>query len=326
MAGFNGSIFFNAVECLTLKCSFFCISGDQKLKETNTSSIPGAMNAISRSPQKPFTCDQCGMSFKLVTILKMHMRKHSDEKPHVCEKCDKRFKFKANLLRHVVHVHSKTPVSPKQRRQRGMDLKKPRQCDKCRKVFNFPYLLKAHKCTSGQFTVDALRTSLESSSPTKRLVVRLENDAEKLLNSSKSANPGSLAERTSSDSDNNCDGNVATSEAGGRNRWKGSDRGDAGSDIIVDGAVSNSFEEFYSSEIGQQQRTEEALPYSAGQLQYSGLFSERSRGSKELNWSAAACKGALAVHATSCTCVRSCSSGKVTALQTSSLHPADRQT
>ena len=48
---------------------------------------------LPHSDKKPYSCDQCNISFRL----KSHMRIHSEEKPYACEQCDYKCKRSENL-------------------------------------------------------------------------------------------------------------------------------------------------------------------------------------------------------------------------------------
>ncbi|CAH1792486.1 unnamed protein product [Owenia fusiformis] len=80
---------------------------------------------------KPFECKECGMSFKYMSVLRVHMRKHTGEKPFSCTLCDKTFCQKAYLDAHL-------------KRHNGDKLY---LCDECNKTFITQAHLKRHLVT-----------------------------------------------------------------------------------------------------------------------------------------------------------------------------------
>lgn len=54
--------------------------------------------------EKPFVCEDCGMSFSQKSYLRQHQEFfHSDVKRHKCSKCGDQFKLKSNLKKHLMH-------------------------------------------------------------------------------------------------------------------------------------------------------------------------------------------------------------------------------
>lgn len=67
------------------------------------------MDAASQypaSPQRPFSCDMCALSFNRQHDLKRHRDTHTGEKPFLCNGgCGKTFTRKDALKRHQVSAH-----------------------------------------------------------------------------------------------------------------------------------------------------------------------------------------------------------------------------
>ncbi|XP_061618839.1 zinc finger protein 420-like [Phyllopteryx taeniolatus] len=47
-----------------------------------------------------FNCQECGKSFKFLSVLESHRRIHTGEQPFLCSQCGRRFSFKQSLERH----------------------------------------------------------------------------------------------------------------------------------------------------------------------------------------------------------------------------------
>ncbi|KAK7930345.1 hypothetical protein WMY93_006740 [Mugilogobius chulae] len=59
----------------------------------------------------PYSCSECGKSFKIKSRLQQHMISHSDERPHKCPECGKMFKDKSNLNKHITTHTEARPYS-----------------------------------------------------------------------------------------------------------------------------------------------------------------------------------------------------------------------
>lgn len=74
------------------------------------------------SPLKPYSCEECGKSYRLISLLNLHKKRHTGEAKYRCEDCGKLFTTSGNLKRHQL-VHSG---------------EKPYQCDYCGRSFSDP--------------------------------------------------------------------------------------------------------------------------------------------------------------------------------------------
>lgn len=77
---------------------------------------------LTGSPLKPYSCEECGKSYRLISLLNLHKKRHSGEARYRCEDCGKLFTTSGNLKRHQL-VHSG---------------EKPYQCDYCGRSFSDP--------------------------------------------------------------------------------------------------------------------------------------------------------------------------------------------
>lgn len=71
---------------------------------------------------KPYGCEECGKSYRLISLLNLHKKRHSGEARYRCGDCGKLFTTSGNLKRHQL-VHSG---------------QKPYQCDYCGRSFSDP--------------------------------------------------------------------------------------------------------------------------------------------------------------------------------------------
>lgn len=74
------------------------------------------------SPLKPYGCEECGKSYRLISLLNLHKKRHTGEAKYRCDDCGKLFTTSGNLKRHQL-VHSG---------------EKPYQCDYCGRSFSDP--------------------------------------------------------------------------------------------------------------------------------------------------------------------------------------------
>lgn len=74
------------------------------------------------SPLKPYGCEECGKSYRLISLLNLHKKRHTGEAKYRCDDCGKLFSTSGNLKRHQL-VHSG---------------EKPYQCDYCGRSFSDP--------------------------------------------------------------------------------------------------------------------------------------------------------------------------------------------
>ncbi|NXF70091.1 ZBT17 protein, partial [Ciccaba nigrolineata] len=89
-------------------------------------SDPAACKAHEKthSPLKPYGCpgEECGKSYRLISLLNLHKKRHTGEAKYRCDDCGKLFTTSGNLKRHQL-VHSG---------------EKPYQCDYCGRSFSDP--------------------------------------------------------------------------------------------------------------------------------------------------------------------------------------------
>ncbi|XP_031694588.1 oocyte zinc finger protein XlCOF8.4-like, partial [Anarrhichthys ocellatus] len=122
-------------------------------------------NNECNSPEKQFSCCECGKRFNQNSNLKTHMRTHTGEKPFSCSVCGKRFGQKAHLQNHLKCHTGEKPYSCSfcnkcfarsehlQLHMRTHTGEKPFSCNVCGKRFTWLGQFKSHKCggESSQF-------------------------------------------------------------------------------------------------------------------------------------------------------------------------------
>lgn len=84
--------------------------------------FPVTQHLLTHSPLKPYGCEECGKSYRLISLLNLHKKRHSGEARYRCGDCGKLFTTSGNLKRHQL-VHSG---------------QKPYQCDYCGRSFSDP--------------------------------------------------------------------------------------------------------------------------------------------------------------------------------------------
>lgn len=84
--------------------------------------VPHTELSLPPSPLKPYCCSTCGKSYRQISLLNLHRRRHTGEARYSCDVCGKLFTTSGNLKRHQL-VHSG---------------EKPYHCDFCGKAFSDP--------------------------------------------------------------------------------------------------------------------------------------------------------------------------------------------
>lgn len=77
---------------------------------------------LTSSPVKPYCCSTCGKSYRQISLLNLHRKRHTGEARYSCDECGKLFTTSGNLKRHQL-VHSG---------------KKPYHCEYCERTFSDP--------------------------------------------------------------------------------------------------------------------------------------------------------------------------------------------
>ncbi|XP_038580258.1 zinc finger protein 420-like [Micropterus salmoides] len=90
-------------------------------------------DARCNSPDKPFSCSECGKRFTRKGFLETHMRTHTGEKPFSCSVCGKKYTKKGYLIQHMA-VH------------RG---ERRHSCSICNKRLVWHSGVECHKCVGG---------------------------------------------------------------------------------------------------------------------------------------------------------------------------------
>jgi KRAB domain-containing zinc finger protein len=102
------------------------------LCDTVFQNVPSIVDHIksAHSNMHPFSCVQCGKSFKSRHYLKSHEEIHNINTNHKCHLCGVLCKQKSNLFKHIKTVHSTLT---------------PYKCDQCDKSFKGKNCLNRHK-------------------------------------------------------------------------------------------------------------------------------------------------------------------------------------
>ncbi|EQB78603.1 zinc finger and BTB domain-containing protein 17 [Camelus ferus] len=115
-----------------------------------------SLRLLPTSPLKPYGCEECGKSYRLISLLNLHKKRHSGEARYRCEDCGKLFTTSGNLKRHqLVHSGEKpyqcdycgrsfSDPTSKMRHLETHDTDKEHKCPHCDKKFNQVGNLKAH--------------------------------------------------------------------------------------------------------------------------------------------------------------------------------------
>lgn len=108
--------------------------------------IPAILRLLS--PLKPYCCSTCGKSYRQISLLNLHRKRHTGEARYSCEDCGKLFTTSGNLKRHqLVHSGEKpfhceycerafSDPTAKMRHLETHDTDKGHKCQHCDKKFN----------------------------------------------------------------------------------------------------------------------------------------------------------------------------------------------